>query len=231
MRQYNGTTLIALVCLAATLLSGCGMNRAGKGGLIGAGTGGVVGGIIGRQSGNTAAGAIIGAAVGGTAGAAIGHYMDRQAAELQRDLKDAKVERVGEGIKITFNSGILFDVDSDKLRSEAKSNLKHLAEVLNKYDDTEVMIQGHTDNTGASSHNLKLSERRADSVGDLLKEDGVKGGRIDESGLGETHPVADNASSDGRQANRRVEVAIWANDKLKTAAKDGTIKTAASTED
>ena len=231
MRHYTRFTITALTCAAATLFSGCGMNRAGKGGLIGAGSGGVIGGIIGKQSGNTAAGAIIGAAVGGTAGAAIGHYMDRQAAELQRDLKNARVERVGEGIKITFNSGILFDVDSDKLRPDAKANLKNLAEVLNKYDDTEVMVQGHTDNTGATGHNLKLSERRAESVSDLLKDDGVKGGRIDESGMGETHPVAENSTSDGRQANRRVEVAIWANDKLKSAAKDGTIKTAAAQDD
>ncbi len=219
-------------CLAVAVFAGCAnMNRAGKGGLIGAGAGGVVGGIIGKASGNTAAGAIIGAAVGGTAGAAIGHYMDRQAEELQRDLKDAKVERVGEGIKITFNSGILFDVDSDKLRPQATANLQNLSKVLNKYDDTEIMVQGHTDNTGSDDHNLKLSGRRADSVGDLLKSDGVKSGRIAESGMGEEHPVADNATADGRQANRRVEVAIWANDKLKSAAKDGTIKTAAVSEE
>lgn len=227
MRKFNRITGFLTTGLIAAMVSGCGMTRAGKGGLIGAGAGGVFGGVIGKQSGNTAAGAIIGAAVGGTAGAAIGYYMDRQAAELQRDLKNAKVERVGEGIKITFNSGILFDVDSDRLRGEAKANLKNLSDVLKKYDDTEIMVQGHTDNTGASGHNLKLSERRADSVGDLLKADGVKSGRIDESGLGETHPVADNSTSDGRQANRRVEVAIWANEKLKSAAKDGTLKTAA----
>lgn len=228
MRNRNK---IAITCLAAALAAGCGMNNAGKGGLIGAGAGGVVGGMIGKQSGNTAAGAIFGAAVGGTAGAAIGHYMDRQAAELQRDLKDAKVERVGEGIKITFASGILFDVDSDRLRPEAKANLANLADVLKKYDDTEIMVQGHTDNTGASGHNLKLSERRADSVADMLKSDGVKGGRIDESGVGETQPVASNGTADGRQANRRVEVAIWANEKLKTAAKDGKIQTAAVPQD
>jgi outer membrane protein OmpA-like peptidoglycan-associated protein len=230
MHTQSRISLSALGLLLAALFTGCGMNNAGKGGLIGAGAGGVMGGVIGNRSGNTAAGAIIGAAVGGTAGAAIGHYMDRQAAELQRDLKDARVERVGEGIKITFNSGILFDVDSDRLRSDAKSNLKNLSAVLNKYDDTEIMVQGHTDNTGASGHNLKLSERRADSVADLLKGDGVKGGRIDESGLGETAPVATNGTSNGRQANRRVEVAIWANGKLKNAAKDGTIKTAAADE-
>jgi outer membrane protein OmpA-like peptidoglycan-associated protein len=213
--------------ITAGILSGC-ATRAGNGALIGAGTGGVLGGLIGKASGNTAAGAIIGAAVGGTAGAAIGHYMDKQAAELQRDLKDAKVERVGEGIKITFNSGILFDVDSDKVRSDATSNLNNLARVLNKYDDTEVMVQGHTDNTGSDDHNLALSKERANSVSRVLKKDGVKSGRIDESGLGETSPVADNGSASGRQANRRVEVAIWANDKLKKAAADGKIETASA---
>ncbi|MDQ3002934.1 MAG: OmpA family protein [Fibrobacterota bacterium] len=214
----------AALLIALGVLAGCAnMNNAGKGGLIGAGAGGVIGGVIGRASGNTAAGAIIGAAVGGTAGATIGHYMDKQAAELQRDLKDAKVERVGEGIKITFNSGILFDVDSDKLRSEANTNLSELAKVLKKYDDTEIMVQGHTDNSGADNHNLKLSERRADAVGDKLKGSGVKSGRIDESGLGEQAPVEDNGSASGRQANRRVEVAIWANNKLKKAAEDGNL--------
>ena len=228
----NGFTRIIGISLAVALVAGCAnMNRAGKGGLFGAGAGGIVGGAIGRATGNTAAGIIIGAAVGGTAGAAIGHYMDKQAEELQRDLKDAKVERVGEGIKITFNSGILFDVDSDKLRPQATANLQNLAKVLKKYDDTEVMVQGHTDNTGSDDHNLKLSGKRADSVGDLLKNDGVKSGRIAESGMGEEHPVADNATADGRQANRRVEVAIWADEKLKAAAKDGTIKTAAVSED
>src|SRR4051812_6743375 len=212
------------LAVGLALLVGCAdMNKAGNGGLIGAGAGGVLGGLIGHASGNTAAGAIVGAAIGGAGGAAIGHYMDKQAEELQRDLKDAKVERVGEGIKITFNSGILFDVDSDKLRPEAKTNLKNLAEVLNKYNDTEIMVQGHTDNTGSADHNHKLSQERAGSVSHLLVSDGVKSGRIEESGMGEEHPVADNASASGRQANRRVEVAIWANDKLKKAAADGKV--------
>ncbi|MDB5105485.1 MAG: outer membrane protein/peptidoglycan-associated protein [Fibrobacteres bacterium] len=220
----NSSNKYTALFLAMGMMAGCAnMNQAGKGGIIGAGAGGVLGGIIGHASGNTAAGAIIGAAVGGTAGAAIGHYMDKQAAELQRDLKNARVERVGEGIKITFDSGILFDVDSDKLRPDATSNLKNLAQVLNKYDDTEIMVQGHTDNSGSKEHNMKLSDKRADSVGDALKADGVKSGRIDETGMGETQPVADNGSASGRQANRRVEVAIWANDKLKRAAADGKI--------
>lgn len=210
------------LAVGLALLIGCAdMNQAGKGGLIGAGAGGVLGGLIGHASGNTAAGAIIGAAIGGAGGAAIGHYMDKQAEELQRDLKDAKVERVGEGIKITFNSGILFDVNSDHLRSDATSNLKNLAHVLNKYPDTEIMVQGHTDSTGKDDYNLKLSEKRAASVGSELMGEGVKRARITESGLGEKAPVADNGTAAGRQANRRVEVAIWANDKLKKAAEDG----------
>jgi outer membrane protein OmpA-like peptidoglycan-associated protein len=220
-------TLASTALVSAALLAGCAnMNRSGKGAVIGTGTGAVVGGVIGKASGNTAAGAIIGAAVGGMAGAAIGHYMDQQAAELQRDLKNAKVERVGEGIKITFSSGILFDVDKDDLRPAAKSNLTELAETLNKYEDTDILVQGHTDATGSDQHNLALSDRRADAVAGYLKRQGVKGGRIDEEGLGETAPVADNTSESGRQANRRVEVAIWANEKLKRAAADGKIETA-----
>lgn len=228
MRISNRTQLKSLVTITSlALITGCAnMNRAGKGGLIGAGAGGLIGGVIGRASGNTAAGAIIGAAVGGTAGAAIGHYMDKQAAELQRDLKNAKVERVGEGIKITFNSGILFDVNKDDLKPAAKENLVELARILKKYDDTEIMVQGHTDATGSDSHNKKLSEERAESVGDYLQSNGVKSGRIDESGHGEESPVADNSSEAGRQANRRVEVAIWANDKLKKAAADGKVASA-----
>ncbi len=210
--------LVGIVGVA--LLMGC-ANRAGTGGLIGAGAGGVLGGLIGKRSGNTAAGAIIGAAIGGSAGASIGHYMDRQAAELQKDLKNAKVERVGEGIKITFQSGILFDINSFDLRNEAQSNLAELAKVLNKYPDTEIMVQGHTDSTGTESHNQKLSENRAGSVSSHIKSRGVKSGRITVSGFGESNPVADNGTAAGRQANRRVEVAIWANDKLKKAAKDG----------
>jgi len=197
------------------------MNDTAKGGLIGAGVGGVLGGVIGKASGNTAVGAIVGAAVGGAAGATIGHYMDKQAEELQRDLKNAKVERVGEGIKITFASGILFDVNSANLRSEASDNIGQLAKVLQKYADTKILVQGHSDSTGSDSHNLTLSQQRAASVGGQLKSKGVQTDRITEEGHGETMPVADNGTSEGRQQNRRVEVAIWANEKLKQAAKDG----------
>lgn len=223
--RKNFAAALVATTLSAALVTGC-ANRAGTGALVGGGAGAAIGGIIGKASGNTAAGAIIGAAVGGSAGAAIGHYMDKQAAELQRDLKNAKVERVGEGIKITFNSGILFDVDKSDLRAPAKENLVELARVLNKYDDTEIMVQGHTDASGSDDHNMSLSKSRAQSVGGFLQGKGVKSGRIEESGHGEASPVAGNESESGRQANRRVEVAIWANDKLKKAAEDGNIAAA-----
>jgi outer membrane protein OmpA-like peptidoglycan-associated protein len=212
------------IMLATTILLSCNnMNKTTKGGIIGAGAGGAVGGVIGNRVGNTAAGAIIGAAVGGAAGAVIGRYMDKQAEELRRDLENAKVERVGEGIKITFNSGILFDVNSAGLRQEAKTNLEDLAKTLQKYDDTEVLIEGHTDNTGTEEYNQKLSENRAQSVASYIQSLGVKGARIQEEGYGEVQPVDANETEAGRQSNRRVEVAIYANKKLKKAAEKGDI--------
>jgi outer membrane protein OmpA-like peptidoglycan-associated protein len=208
------------IILIAVVFFNCAHWRTFVGGAIGAGAGGAIGGAIGKKAGNTAAGAIIGAAIGGTAGAAIGHYMDRQAAEIRRDIKDARVERVGEGIKITFNSGILFDVGSHALKPVARNNIDQLAMVLNKYKDTEILIEGHTDSTGSESMNMRLSNRRASSVSRQLKSQGVVGRRITINGYGENQPVADNGTSAGRRSNRRVEVAIFANDKLKRAARE-----------
>jgi outer membrane protein OmpA-like peptidoglycan-associated protein len=130
------------------------------------------------------------------------------------------VERVGEGIKITFNSGILFDIGSDNLKPAAKTNCVQLSKILNKYKDTEILIEGHTDSTGARKTNLSLSEQRASSVARVLKGQGVAGSRITTNGYGPDQPVAGNTTADGRAANRRVEVAIFANEKLKKAAKE-----------
>jgi len=211
------------VLLAGQSFMGCSANRTTKGAVIGVGTGGAIGGVIGKQSGNTAAGVIIGAAIGGAAGASIGRYMDRQAAELQRDLENVRVERVGEGIKITFNSGILFDTDSTLVRNDAKTNLDQLAKTLNKYADTNVVVEGHTDSSGATRYNQELSEDRADAVSTYLQAQGVQGQRINAAGKGEENPVGNNDTTSGRQANRRVEVAIFANEKLKKAAEAGRI--------
>ncbi len=194
-----------------------------KGAVIGAGAGAGVGAVIGNQSGNTAVGAIIGAAVGGTAGALIGDYMDKQAEEMQKDLEGAKVERVGEGIKITFDSGLLFDVNSSTLSDASMQNIRDLAGILNKYDDTNILIEGHTDNTGTDEYNQKLSVKRSEAVDEYLKSNSVSGSRITSTGYGESQPVADNATEAGRSQNRRVEVAIFANKKLKKAAEKGEI--------
>ena len=202
-------------------LLGCGsMKKRDQGALIGAGAGAVIGGIIGDRAGNTAVGAIIGAAVGGAAGAYIGNYMDRQAEEMRRDLEGATIERIGEGIKITFDSGILFDIDKSSLQYEAKDNLEKLAAILNKYEDTEILIEGHTDATGPDEHNRDLSIRRAQSVATNLSSVQVNPTRFTIMGYGEDQPVADNATASGRQQNRRVDIAVFANDKLKGVAED-----------
>ncbi len=211
--------LVAAVCLTVIIaLVGCGMSRKERGALIGAGGGAVVGGVIGNQAGNTAVGAILGAVVGGAAGAYIGNYMDKQAEEIERDLEGATVTRVGEGIKITFASGILFDVNKSNLRDEGYTNLQNLAEILNKYPDTEILVEGHTDATGTRDYNMTLSLRRAQSAVNNMAGLGVTATRFHIMGYGPDQPVGDNATEAGRQANRRVEIAIYANDKLKGTA-------------
>ncbi|MBN2426306.1 MAG: OmpA family protein [Calditrichaceae bacterium] len=207
--------------LLFTITVGCAWSNKAKGGTIGAGAGGVAGGIIGNQFGNTALGAIIGAAVGGTAGLLIGNEMDKRAAEMRKDMQGTKIERVGEGIKITFDSGLLFDVNKSDLQPQAKTNIESLARVLNKYPDTNILVEGDTDNNGSEDYNLKLSERRAQSVSNYLMGLGVPGSRISTVGLGESNPITSNDTDYGRQQNRRVEVAIFANDKLKKAAESG----------
>jgi outer membrane protein OmpA-like peptidoglycan-associated protein len=212
---------LSLVLIISMLfaIAGCSSwSSTQKGTVIGATAGAAVGAVIGKQAGNTAVGAILGAAVGGAAGAYIGHYMDKQAEEIERDLEGATVERVGEGIKITFDSGILFDVDKAGLRPEAKTNLEKLAVILKKYEDTDVLIEGHTDSTGPDEYNLELSNKRAQAVANHLSAEQVLATRFTIMGYGESQPIAENETASGRQANRRVEIAIMANDKLKKAA-------------
>jgi outer membrane protein OmpA-like peptidoglycan-associated protein len=213
--------ILSGLTLLFTTTTGCGWSNKVKGGAIGAGVGGAAGGAIGHAKGNTALGAIIGAAVGGTAGALIGNHMDKQAEEMRRDMENATIERVGEGIKITFDSGILFETDSYQLQPAATANIESLVKILNRYPDTNILIEGDTDNTGSDEYNQQLSERRAQSVANYQKSLGVAASRISTVGLGESNPVASNDTESGRQQNRRVEVAIFANDDLKEAAKEG----------
>lgn len=216
---------LCILLLALIVVWSCGcasMTARDKGLVIGGATGAVLGGIIGDKAGNTAAGAILGAVVGGATGAVIGNYMDKQAEEMQRDLEGAKVERIGEGIKITFASGILFDVGKADLRPAAQQNLGEMAAILIKYEDTNILIEGHTDSDGAEDYNLQLSERRARAVQSYLAQNGVMNARMSIMGYGESQPVADNVTAEGKQANRRVEVAVMANEKLKKAAESQT---------
>ncbi len=206
---------LALVVAMIAAVPGCSTK---SGAIVGAGTGGVIGGVIGSRSGNTAVGAILGAAIGGAAGAVIGNYMDDQAEEIERDLEGATVERVGEGIKITFDSGILFDVNRSDLQPQAQTNLANLATILKKYDDTEILIEGHTDADGSEEHNMNLSRSRAQSVANNLAGAQVSATRFTIMGYGESQPIASNESSVGKQQNRRVELAIMANDELKKVA-------------
>ena len=210
-----------MLSVSSGTLTSCNASRTVKGGAIGAGAGGAVGALVGKAAGNTAVGAIIGAAVGGTAGALIGRRMDRQAEELRQDLEGAEIVRVGEGIKITFDSGLMFALNSSDLNQATKNNLSDLAETLKKYEDTDILIEGHTDSSGSESYNQTLSEKRANSVSGYLMTLGVSGQRLTTIGYGENQPISENETAEGRQKNRRVEVAIYANEKMKKAAKRG----------
>lgn len=208
---------MALVLVVSPLVwTGCeSLSNTEQGALIGSGAGGAAGAAIGRAAGGTAEGAILGAVIGGAAGAVIGQRMDRQAQELEEELPRADVERVGEGIKVTFDSGILFDFDSSALRSEAQRNLSELANSVRDFEKTELLVVGHTDARGSDTYNQDLSERRANAAYEYLVRQGVQPSRINAVGRGEDEPVATNETEAGRQQNRRVEVAIYASEEYR----------------
>lgn len=199
--------------MAATACST--MSNRDRGAVIGAGTGAVIGGVIGNQTGSTARGAIIGAVLGGAAGAVIGHQMDQQAQEIGAAIPGATVTRIGEGIAVTFESGILFPYDSDVLLPTARTNLDALANSLLKYPNSSLTIVGHADSVGSDSYNQALSERRARAASAYLQSRGVAAGRLTAVGRGETEPLFSNASEEGRRRNRRVEVAIYASEEYR----------------
>lgn len=213
---------IVAVVLSATMLFSCstwnGMNNTQKGAAIGVGGGAATGAVIGKAAGNTALGAIIGAAVGGGAGVLIGKKMDKQAQEIKTTVPGATVERVGEGINVTFNSGVLFGFDKSDLTAAAQTNIQQLATILNKYPDTYVRVEGHTDTTGTDAYNYALSERRATAVANYLKTQNVAANRVQTYWYGSKQPVVPNTTDANRAKNRRVEFAIYANDKMKQDA-------------
>src|SRR5687767_9576096 len=209
------------VVVAMTMMTGAGcasMSKTERGGAIGGGAGAAVGAVIGHKTGSTVRGAIIGAAVGGAAGALIGRRMDQQARELEEKLEGAQVSRVGEGIAVTFESGILFPFDSTSLEAAGRDNLRKLSASLQDNAKTEVMIVGHADSVGRPGYNQDLSERRARAAADYLASQGVARGRLVASGKGEAEPIGSNDSEEGRRQNRRVEIAIYANEEWRKEA-------------
>jgi len=213
----RGRGVLALSAIALSISACASFTKKTTGTAVGAGVGGAIGAVIGNQTGSTARGAIIGAVVGGAAGMIIGDRMDKQAVALKQEIPGATITRVGEGIVVTFASGLMYDFDSDQIRAEAASNLRSLSSSLSRFPDTDLLIVGHTDASGTSSYNQALSQRRAAAASNYLAAQGVSSSRLRASGRGEMEPIASNDTEAGRQLNRRVEIAIFANAAAKKA--------------
>ena len=213
MKKLLKTTLVMTVIL---LLVSCkalkNASTSQKVAGIGIATGAIAGGIIG---GNLK-GALIGAVIGGVSGGIIGNEMDKQARKIEDAIPGAEIERVGEGIHVVFdeNSGINFDTNKSDLTNFSKLNLDKIAKVLIEFPETNITIQGHTDNTGNEDYNLNLSKKRSDSVARYLSSKGVLFSRFNIEALGEVAPRYDNNTTQGRAQNRRVEMAISANQEM-----------------
>lgn len=208
----------AISCISITTAGCKSMNKTQKGVAIGTAGGAVLGAGVGKAAGNTAVGAIIGAAVGGVTGGIIGRKMDKQAEEID-NIPGAEVERVGEGINVTFDSGVLFGFDQSDLTSDAAGKVAELATILKKYPDTYIRIEGHTDDKGENGYNNRLSKRRAQAVANYLKNQQIDNSRIRTAWYGEEQPKFENTTEENRAKNRRVEFAIYANEKMVQDAK------------
>jgi outer membrane protein OmpA-like peptidoglycan-associated protein len=233
MKNIFRNTIFLTVAIAL-VASGCDatrrMSKQDKGVAVGAAGGAVIGGIIGNNVGNkknTALGAIIGAAVGGVAGGIIGAKMDRQAEKIKTEIPGAKVERIGEGIRVTFDeanpdgskAGVYFATNKYDITPNSKLALDKLIKIFSEYAETNLLIEGHTDDVGTDAYNLSLSERRAEAVSNYLRNSGIASARLITKWYGESQPVADNTNAANRALNRRVEFVITANEKMKEEAK------------
>ncbi len=218
------------IVMALSLLLSCNAvknaNKAQKGGAIGAAGGAVIGGVIGNNvgKGNTALGAIIGAVVGGAAGGYIGSRMDRQAERIEEEIPGAEVQRVGEGINVTFtqDAGVYFDTNKSDVKGASAATLDKLADIFNEYPKSNILVEGHTDSAGPEEYNWNLSQQRAESVTQYLIGKGISANRFTTKWYGETQPRATNETSEGKAKNRRVELAIVASDALKQEAYQNT---------
>lgn len=227
---FNSAIVLAAIML---MISSCNTvknsNKTQRGAVIGAASGGVIGGVIGNNvgKGNTALGAIIGAAAGGVIGGVIGNKMDRQAEKIKNEIPGAEVQRVGEGIIVTFSEknpdgskmGVYFETNKSDITANSKLALDKLVQIFKEYPETNLLVEGHTDDTGTDAYNLALSERRAVAVGNYLKTMNISPSRLTINWYGEFQPKVDNTSEANRAENRRVEFAITANEKMKEAAK------------
>lgn len=221
---------IAALSLGLILITGCdaikNANSTQKGTAVGASSGALIGGIIGNNVGdgnNSVVGAIIGAAVGGAVGNRIGNKMDRQAEAITEAVPGAEVTRIGEGINVTFdeNSGVQFEINKADLTSQGKATLDKMSEVFVEYDDTNILVEGHTDSSGRDEYNMTLSQKRAETVTNYLVSKGVSKDRLTTKWYGETQPKYDNATEEGRVKNRRVELGIVASEEMIEDAKEG----------
>lgn len=218
---------ISIVAICAVLSVGCeatkNANNKQKGAVIGATTGAILGAIIGNNTGNgenSELGAVIGGVVGGGAGIIIGNQMDKQAQKIEEEIPGATVERIDNGIVVTFdeNSGVYFDTAKYNVNAESQALLTKLANVMNEYPNTKIIVAGHTDSVGPEASNLLLSQRRATSVSEYLASRGIPSSHFTTVWYGETQPAATNDTAEGRAKNRRVALAIVPDETMKANA-------------
>ncbi len=218
---------LAVVAISASMLVGCeatrNANNKQKGAVIGAAGGAILGAIIGNNVGdgnNSELGAVIGGVVGGGAGVLIGKKMDKQAQQIEQEIPGAQVERIDDGIVVTFdeNSGVYFDTARYNVNAESQVLLNKLINVMKEYTDTNVIVAGHTDSVGTDASNLTLSKNRAQAVTGYFVSNGLSSGRFTTVWYGETQPAADNTTAEGRAKNRRVALAIVPNEQMKQDA-------------
>lgn len=233
MKQILAKTFLASAAFTL-LFTACSTvkktNNAQRGAVIGTAGGAVIGGVIGNNVGNknnSVIGAVIGGVIGGVAGGIIGNKMDKQAEKIKTEIPGAQVERVGEGIIVSFpdknpdgsKMGVYFDFNKATITSNSKIALDKLVKIFNEYPETNILVEGHTDDKGTDSYNLSLSQKRADAVGDYLKVQGIMPSRLTIKWYGEDQPKVANDTDEGRAENRRVEFGITANEKMKEEAK------------
>lgn len=217
---------IVVVLLSAVMLVGCeaynNSNKTQRGAVVGAAGGALLGAILGNniKGGSSELGAVLGTVVGGAAGAIVGNQMDKQAKKIEEEIPGAEVKRVDDGIIVTFdeNSGVYFDTNKSNVNAASQGTLNKMVSVLKEYPETNVVIIGHTDNAGNDAYNMTLSEKRAKSVTNFFVSQGLAQSRFTTKWFGEEKPEHDNATPEGRAKNRRVNVVIVPNEKMKAEA-------------